>query len=690
MIEQATVLIVSDFPEITDNLRRYLLESEFRFRVLLKSSSASLLLCNQQQIDLILLDYSLPNCNGLDYLARLRASYGDNCPSVIILGDNDVAVAVKAIKNGAEDYLVKQQLTKEGLIEAVRSAVIRIDIEQNQTLQAVCVNELAELNLVEQALRESEEKLSFILNNVNVSISRFCVFANHDWRYDYYSSGCETVFGYTSTELVADKNLWQSRVFPEDLENVIMPKFGDILAELTIDYEYRFYHKDGSLRWIKAALTSQRDEIQHVWYVTSVDSDITKQKEVEAALHERRQEKEILLEIAETARIEAEVANHTKDEFLAIVSHELRSPLNSILGWAKLMQTRKLDEAAKLRALQTIERNAKAQAQLIEDLLDISRMIRGNLRLNLVPVTLINIIEAAIDVVTPLAQAKQINLVSKFDTAVGYVSGDSNRLQQIFINLLTNALKFTPTRGKVEVSLSVNNLSQAEFTVTDTGKGISPEFLPHVFERFRRADSTTTRSKDGLGLGLAIVYNLVELHGGKVTAASPGVGMGATFTVTLPILTQEAPQLPQTLESPEVSLSGIDLLVVDDDKDCCEFLEFTLRNSGGKVKTATSVVEAFITLQDFQPDIIISDISMPEQDGYIFLQNLRSLEAKETKIKIPAIALTANVSEEDKHKAIKAGFQFHLSKPVEPETLLNTIANILTTETQSSQSKFST
>ncbi|WP_267901202.1 ATP-binding protein [Dulcicalothrix desertica] len=268
---------------------------------------------------------------------------------------------------------------------------------------------------------------------------------------------------------------------------------------------------------------------------------------------------------------------------------------------------------------------------------------------------------------------------------MGYVSGDSNRLQQIFINLLTNAVKFTPTCGKVEVNLSVNNSSQAEFTVTDTGKGISPEFLPHVFERFRCADSTTTRSKDGLGLGLAIVYNLVELHGGKVTAASPGVGMGTTFTVTLPILTQEAPQLPQTLESPEVSLSGIELLVVDDDKDCCEFLEFTLRNCGGKVKTAASVVEAFATLQDFQPDIIISDISMPEQDGYIFLQNLRSLEAKETKIKIPAIALTANVSEEDKQKAIQAGFQFHLSKPVEPETLLNTIANILTTETQRTQ-----
>jgi PleD family two-component response regulator len=197
MIEQATVLIVSDFPEITDNLRRYLLESEFTFSVLLKSSSASLILCNQQQIDLILLDSSLPNSNGLDYLAKLRALYGDECPSVIILGENDVAVAVKALKNGAEDYLVKQQLTKEGLIEAVRNAVTKKDIKQNQTNQAVYINELAELNQVEQALRESEKKLSFILNNVNLSISRFCVYANHDWRYDYYSSGCKTVFGYT-------------------------------------------------------------------------------------------------------------------------------------------------------------------------------------------------------------------------------------------------------------------------------------------------------------------------------------------------------------------------------------------------------------------------------------------------------------------------------------------------------------
>lgn len=673
MIKQPSVLIISDFPETRENFRRYLLESKFTFRILVeKSVSASLLLC-QQQIDLILFDFSLPDYNALEFLAKLRASVNENCPAVIILGENDVALAVKLIKSGAKDYLVKQQLTKEILLQAVIDAVIKKDIEllqTNQTNQTSCANELAELNQVEQALRESEEKLSFILNNVNVSISRFCVFANREWQYDYYSSGCETIFGYTSQELVADKNLWLSRVLPQDLEQVITPMFEDIFAERKIDYQYRFYHKDGSLRWIRATLTSRRDDIRDVWYVTSVDNDITEQKRAELALQESealfrgifesgligillwnlegqitdannvftqmtgysreelqsgkiyysditpkeyhqldidklqlllkgesyipyekeyickdgtclpimigcaflpgftdrgvafvldisdqkrlQQEKQRLLATAEAARNQAEIANTTKDEFLAIVSHELRSPLNSILGWAKLMQTRKLDENAKLRALQTIERNAKAQAQLIEDLLDISRMIQGLLRLNMAPVNLINIIEAAIDVVSPLAQIKQINIELNVDNSVGYVSGDFNRLQQIVVNLLTNAVKFTPARGKVEVSLSVNNSSHAQFTVTDTGKGISPDFLPHVFERFRRADSTTTRSKDGLGLGLAIVYNLVELHNGKVTAASPGVGMGATFTVTLPILDNLAPQLPQDSENPEV------------------------------------------------------------------------------------------------------------------------------------------
>jgi PAS domain S-box-containing protein len=422
--------------------------------------------------------------------------------------------------------------------------------------------------------------------------------------------------------------------------------------------------------------------------------DISDRKQLE-------QEREELLAREKAAREEAENANHTKDEFLAIVSHELRSPLNSILGWAKLLRTRTFEPAVVNRALETIERNAQTQCQLIEDLLDISRMIRGNLQLNIAPVNLNYVVETAINAVRPTAEYKQINLESRLDCTLCQVSGDLNRLQQIVGNLLNNAIKFTPSGGRVEVELSAvignrslvignsENPSQlpitnyqlpitnyAQITVTDTGKGISPDFLPYVFERFRRADSTTTRSKDGLGLGLAIVRHLVELHGGNVFAESEGEGQGATFTVRIPLISCPVSVSPAGLDS-EVSLTGIKILVVDDETDIRDFLEFALNESGAIVETAASAREALAIFNQFQPDILISDIGMPEEDGYSLIEQLRLIEAQKGERQIPAIALTAYARKKDSDRAMSAGFQRHITKPVEPAELVEAIASLM-------------
>ncbi|HEY9614025.1 PAS domain S-box protein, partial [Allocoleopsis sp.] len=450
-----------------------------------------------------------------------------------------------------------------------------------------------------------------------------------------------------------------------------------------------------------------------------------------------------LYEAEKQARRDAEAANRIKDEFLAVLSHELRSPLNPILGWTSLLRSRKFDEKATDRALETIERNAKLQAQLIEDLLDVSRILRGKLVLNVAPVNLITTIEAAMETVRLAAQSKEIQIQTVFEPNVGSVAGDSNRLQQVVWNLLSNAIKFTPPRGRVEVrlekveeglqvsklqvegsnpmekveeGLQVSRLQvegsnpniqpsniqpstqYAQIQVKDTGKGISPEFLPHVFEHFRQENSSTTRQFGGLGLGLAIVRYLTELHGGFVQAESAGEGLGATFTVRLPLMvavqeTTQAPAQPNSL----ADLCGLRILVVDDEADIRELVTFVLEQSGAEVTVAASAQEALVALNQSIPDVLLSDIGMPEVDGYMLMRQVRALlaegdaqelamslaiaskqgEAQPPKMKMQAIALTAYAGEYDQHKALQAGFQLHLAKPVEPEVLVRAIARLV-------------
>ncbi|MBX9256699.1 response regulator [Desmonostoc muscorum CCALA 125] len=395
--------------------------------------------------------------------------------------------------------------------------------------------------------------------------------------------------------------------------------------------------------------------------------------------HRAEAEREQLLAREQAAREQAEAANRIKDEFLAVLSHELRSPLNPILGWAKLLQSGTLDEQKTKHALATIERNANLQTQLIGDLLDISRILQGKLNLNIGEVDLATTIQSAMETVCLAAQAKSIQIQTVLNEAIGKVAGDSGRLQQIIWNLLTNAIKFTPEGGQVEVRLEQVG-SDAQIVVRDTGKGISADFLPYVFDHFRQEEGATTRKFGGLGLGLAIVRHLTELHGGWVTAQSPGIGQGATFIVRIPLMKVAGLDIessPNSLTDGLATspLAGLCILVVDDDADTCDYLSFVLEQAGATVILAASADEALQVLVQSTPDILLSDIGMPDMDGYMLIRQVRSLPSEQGG-QIPAIALTAYAGEINQQQAIAAGFQKHLSKPVEPEYLLRTITSL--------------
>lgn len=384
----------------------------------------------------------------------------------------------------------------------------------------------------------------------------------------------------------------------------------------------------------------------------------------------------------------AEEATRAKDEFLAVVSHELRTPLSAIVGWAQMLQTGKLDEQTTKRALEIIRRNANSQAQLIEDLLDFSRIISGKLRLDVRPLEVAAVIEAAVDVVRPTAEAKGIRLQIVLDTKVGPVSGDPDRLQQVLWNLLSNAIKFTPKGGRVQIRLARIN-SSVEINVSDTGQGISAEFLPYVFERFRQADNTITRRQSGLGLGMAITRHLVELHGGTINADSPGENQGATFTVKLPLMivhksehsSPVATARPPHTDEYDVQfaelprLDDLHVLVVDDERDARDLLTTVLTHSGAQVTAVATVADALEKLLHMKPDLLVSDIEMPGEDGYALIRKVRSLEAAGGHI-LPAIALTAHARFSDRMRALSAGYQMHVPKPVQPAELIVVIANL--------------
>jgi signal transduction histidine kinase/ActR/RegA family two-component response regulator len=385
------------------------------------------------------------------------------------------------------------------------------------------------------------------------------------------------------------------------------------------------------------------------------------------------------LQRAERARAEAEAANRIKDEFLATLSHELRTPLTSLLGWSSVLREAKRDEKVLNQGLEAIDRNARVQAQLIDDLLDVSRIVSGKLNLDVRPLDLSSVTRAAINVVRPAADAKGITLDSLAEPGLGAISADSARLQQIIWNLLSNAVKFTPHGGKISVRLEQDG-SDARVTVQDTGQGIEPEFLPRVFDRFRQADSSTTRSFGGLGLGLAIVRHLVELHGGTVSAHSEGVNKGATFSATFPLLTDRTEPVAVT-HSGEMScfdchsLEGLRVLLVDDEAEARQILSTVITRTGAEVKTCNSASEALAKLAEWKPDVILSDIAMPDEDGYSFIGKVRSLP-RDQGGDIPAAALTAYARDVDRRQSLAAGYQMHIAKPISAGQLVTMIAKL--------------
>ncbi|AFZ19689.1 response regulator [Allocoleopsis franciscana] len=524
----------------------------------------------------------------------------------------------------------------------------------------------------EEALRVSEERFRLLLENVT---DYAIFFLDTQARVIRWSLGAERILGYQEPEILGKPS---SIIFtPEDIEQGADQQELEIaVTEGRAENERWHIRKDGSWFWGSGIVTPLRNEQGQIRGFSKIMRDFTERKRAE---DERNQ----LLAREQEARAAAEAANRLKDEFLATLSHELRSPLNAMLGWTRLLNSRQFDAATTARALQTIERSAKSQAQLVEDLLDVSRIIQGKLRLNTRPVELVSVIEAAIETVRPAAQAKEIGLQCVLDPATGPVAGDSDRLQQVIWNLVSNAIKFTPKEGCVQVQLERVN-SHVEITVKDTGKGIDPEFVPYVFERFRQADSSSTRVYSGLGLGLAIVRHLVELHGGTVRAHSEGEDKGATFTVKLPRISVVEPSSgehsPRTvaLAAPcdnSPALNGVRVLIVDDEMDSREFLVAALEQCEAKVFAFASAGEALAAISQLKPDVLVSDIAMPLEDGYSLIRKVRQLSAEQGG-QIPAIALTAYARAEDRTRAISSGFQMHISKPVEPAELATVVASL--------------
>jgi PAS domain S-box-containing protein len=472
---------------------------------------------------------------------------------------------------------------------------------------------------------------------------------------------------------------FMERVHPEDRASVTAQIEATLEHDAPYRAEYRILHPSGE-RWVIARGTVERTSAGAPRGWAGVVVDITERKRVE---DERRS----LLESERAARAEAERASRIKDEFLATLSHELRTPLSAILGWTEILKQRRRDPVDLANGLQTIERNARAQIRIIEDLLDMSSIITGKVRLEVQRIPATPVIQAAVDTIRPTADTKGVEIGVQLDGGDDTIRGDASRLQQVFWNLLSNAVKFTPRGGRVEVRLEHHD-GRLDVRVADTGNGISSEFLPVVFDRFRQADASTTRHHGGLGLGLAIVKQIVELHGGTVAVASAGPGQGATFTVSLPIpaagipdphpATDRRRSEPESPEeaAPAGNIAGLHVLVVDDEPDARALLQRILENADARVTAVASAAAAMDAVRTLHPDLLISDIGMPQEDGYSLIRRVRSLSDAEGG-RIPAVALTAYARAEDGERALGAGFTRHVSKPVDPARLVGIVAALV-------------
>lgn len=533
-------------------------------------------------------------------------------------------------------------------------SLILFGLARSQTQAQMAVEySMVELRQSEEALLAANRRVRTILESITDAFVAFdqqlhCIYVNQE---------AESLLQRQREDLMG-KPVWQ--VLPDLADSPFAAGLKQSLEQRTTVALEEFYP---SLKtWLEVHIYPAPDGLSI--YLRNIDE----RKQAEA-------ERNLLLERERVAREEAEAANRTKDEFLAVLSHELRTPLNPILGWVKLLQTGQLDAQKTALGLEIIERNARLQTQLIGDLLDVSRILQGKLTLNKYPVDLALILEAAQETVRLSAEDKGITLHTEVPQTPRFVLGDPNRLQQVIWNLLSNAVKFTPEGGQIKAQLTYE-ATEATLSVQDTGKGINPSFLPFVFDSFRQADGSITRQFGGLGLGLAIVRHLVHLHDGEVKAESAGENQGATFTVTLPLIADQIPaELPSLGSEEAVSLKGIKALVVDDDVDTQQYVVFLLTQAGAEVTSVGSAQAALATIKDSWPSVLVSDIGMPNMDGYALIQQIRTWETEQGRSPLLAIALTAYAGDLDQQQALAAGFQKHLAKPVEPEALIRFIAS---------------
>ncbi len=652
------ILLADDNADMRDYLRRFL--SDYYQVETVGDGNAALNAVRQNPPDLVLTDVMMPQMDGFELLRSLRNDpKTQDIPIILLSARAGEESRIEGLAAGADDYIVKPFSAKE-LLARVEASLKLSQLRQGAQLREQSLRMQAEAALsdrqqIEASLRESEERFRQMAETIE---SVFWLCDATAKKMLYVSPAYEQVWGRSVDSAYHDFSSWVESIYPEDRE-LVLKAAEKCITNGNHTEEYRIVHPDGTIRWIRDRGFLVQDEEGKPYRIAGVAEDISNSKQVE-------QERELLLLRERAAREEAERASRIKDEFLAVLSHELRSPLNPILGWSKLLQNGKLSPSATAEALATIERNAKLQVQLIDDLLDVSRILRGKLVLNAIPLDLGSIISSALETVRLAAEAKSLEIHTNITPKVSII-GDATRLQQVVWNMLSNAVKFTPSGGKIEVGLTCVG-TNAQIQVRDTGKGISAEFLPYVFEHFQQEDGSTTRQFGGLGLGLAIVRQLVELHGGTVGVDSPGEGQGATFTVYIPLAKNAVPTpaLPIS-EQQTVNLEGINILVVDDEPDSREFLTFVLTQQQATVKTVASGAEALKVLAQAVPDLLISDIGMPEMDGYMLIQTIRA--SKPDKF-LPAIALTAYAGELNQQKAIAAGFQKHIVKPIDPNTVV--------------------
>ena len=561
------------------------------------------------------------------------------------------------------------------LIVSYSGTIIK-DAEDKIILCLLTLHDVTQERRAERYLRESESQFREMFEQTPIGMT----LNELNGRYVHANPAYCQIVGRTREELLDPSLDFRELIYPEDRPKMLKRQSQLLEGEIPAFFiEKRYVRPDGSAIWVRVTGTVRRDAQGKAMHFVRLVENIDDRKRAEVELAQ-------LLESERAARTDAERASSMKDEFLATLSHELRTPLNAILGWSQILAGGTRDDEDLAEGLQIIERNARAQTQIIEDLLDMSRIISGKVRLDVQRVELAPLVQAAIGTIRPAADAKEIRLVSVLDPLAGPVSGDPSRLQQVFWNLLTNAVKFTPRGGRVQVLLERVN-SHLEISVIDTGEGIRPEFLPHVFDRFRQSDASTTRNHGGLGLGLAIVKQLVELHGGTVRAKSPGPGRGSTFVVALPLTVIHA----ETVVHPDrrhptvggvpihpnacAKIAGVRVLVVDDEHDARGLIKRLLEDCKAKVTVAATAGEAFSLVQRSHFDILVSDIGMPGEDGYSLIRRIRGLPAHGGG-DLPAVALTAYARSADRVQAVVAGFQQHIAKPVEPAELITIVASL--------------